>query len=117
MNGFVAACLDWEAAEKAKVDVATWGHLAPEPQHKYRGTLVFACGLYQSAAMILREDFPGLEDSPWQHRDFHAWLDTWETMQKRDPAGKVFCFEGFYQRVKTKGFRMVGNIKEVPLRF
>jgi hypothetical protein len=50
MNGFVAACLDWEAAEKAKVDVATWGHLAPKPQHKYKGTLVFACGLYQRAA-------------------------------------------------------------------
>lgn len=53
-----------EADYRARVMAATWGHLYPEPGHKYQGKIVFAIAGYGGDCVIMSSDWGTLADSP-----------------------------------------------------
>lgn len=91
-----------EAAHRTRVISATWGHLAPTPRKVYAGHIIFTEGEY-GHLIIIRSDFPELENSPWQFEDFHDWLGK----QSTEP-GTIYRFDGTYTRFKSGGYRLSG---------
>lgn len=106
---FAEAFAPAEAANKARVMGATWGHLAPKTQTKYAGTILFAHGEYGDL-VPLRTAFEGLPDSPWFFSDMQDWI-----AQQRTEAGQVYFFRGTYQKFKTGGFRFVGHCRPIHI--
>src|ERR1700741_2081802 len=90
-----------EAHYRAEIFAETWGHLAPRKNKLYRGSIIFAVGIYGDDALnptVLKSSFEGLEDSPWffeAQAEFLAGLDFEE--------GCVYRFEGTFRNYVFKG--------------
>lgn len=96
-----------EAAHRAKVLAATFGHLAPSIRKKYRGVIVFTQSVFGQLVPI-RADFKDLPDSPW----FFEHLNDFVGERATEP-GKVYKFEGTYMLFKNGKPSFSGNVTEV----
>lgn len=61
------------AMQRAAVEAATFGHLAPKPQQTYDCRIVFAQGEYGDTIPVSVRS-PGLPDSPWFFEDMMDYL-------------------------------------------
>jgi hypothetical protein len=61
------------ARREAEVMQETWGHLAPNPNREYTGSVLFTHGAYGDLTAI-SVDFDGLDDSPWFYEHLHDWF-------------------------------------------
>lgn len=97
----------------------TWGHLAPKPRRKYKGTILIAESEFGGQGRcIIRADFPGLESSPWSYdsmQDYVYGLDGLED-------GNLYLWSGTFEFFKGKGkhfdegsFRYIGSVRLVRL--
>ncbi len=84
-----------EAANRARVLTATFGHLAPSVRKKYHGSIVFAHSEYGPLVPI-RAEFKGLADSPW----FFEHLNQFVSEQVTEP-GAIYRFDGTYMVFKN----------------
>jgi len=94
-----------DRAYKARVMASTWGHLAPEQQKVYKGTILFTCGDYGDITPIKCE-FKDLEDSPWFFDDMSDFIYE----KSKDRQGKVLKFIGTYKKQKNGKGRFSGKI-------
>jgi hypothetical protein len=103
---------DTGAHNRARVEVETFGHLAPKPAQVYRGYILFTLGNYGDIT-IIRDDFGDLPSSPWYFRDLNDFCAD-KIMDKDN--GTIWRFEGTY-RVSKRDFkgRFVGRITEVVI--
>lgn len=79
-----------ESDYKNRVMAHVWGHLAPAPRKKYRGSILFTHTEFGSIVPI-RVNFEKLPESPWlaDHvSDFIA--------DKAEEPGTIYRFEGTY---------------------
>lgn len=79
--------------DPAEVQQETWGHLAPEAERAYTGTVLFAASEW-GETVLLASDFPGLPDSPWLFDDLNSLVDFVITRERLD-AG-IYLFTGTY---------------------
>ena len=107
LEGNIAAFAPAEAAYRAKVLGATFGHLAPSVRKKYRGTIVFAQSEYGSLVPI-RADFKNLPDSPWFFEHLNDFV-----AKRAAEAGTVYKFEGTYMVFKNGRPSFSGTVREV----
>lgn len=93
--------------ERARAEVlsATWGHLAPKPRRKYRGTVLFVHGEYGDIVPV-RVRFAGLDDSPW----FFEGLSDFIASRKTKP-GRLYLFSGTYMQCKNGTHRFSGKVR------
>jgi hypothetical protein len=96
-----------EAAHRAQVLAATFGHLAPSIRKKYHGSILFTQSAYGSLVPI-RADFPDLPDSPW----FFEHLNDFVAERAREP-GKVYRFDGTYMVFRNGSPSFSGKVIEV----
>lgn len=91
---------------KNEIMKATWGHLAPKKNKKYKGRVVYTAGCFGSDphnGLVIFCDFDDLCSSPW----FYDCL--YEMVQNQDfEAGIVYQFDGYF-----KNYKFYGNIKIV----
>jgi hypothetical protein len=101
-----------EALQRAIVEAQTFGHLAPNAQQRYQGTMIF-CHSEYGKNFIIQDNFEGLEDNPWSFNDLNDWIDTW--LANHDYQCGVYKFTGYYQKFKNGNYRLVGDVKSVSL--
>ncbi len=90
-----------EAHYRDQVLAATWGHLAPRRNKKYRGRLVYAVGCYGNDHLnptVLSCEFAELEDSPW----FYSVLTDFLHKQEFE-VGCVYEFRGAFRNYRFEG--------------
>ncbi len=95
-----------EARYREQVLESTWGHLAPEKNHKYPGRIVFAVGIYDSDDLnptIIVCNFEGLHDSPWLYEALQDFVQG----KKYDP-GCVYEWTGHFRNHK-----FVGKVRKI----
>ncbi len=85
----------------------TWGHLAPQQDRVYAGTMTYTLGCFGDLAVI-RVDFTDLPDSPWFYEDLHEWI--WN---QGPSEGTVYQFTGTYCR--DRSLRFVGHLGSVTV--
>lgn len=93
------------ARREAEVMQETWGHMAPNPNREYTGSVLFTHGAYGDLTAI-SVDFDGLDDSPWFYEHLHDWFVNLDT----EPE-KIYRFGGTY--CSDRATRFVGAIDAV----
>lgn len=82
-----------EADNRARALAETFGHLAPDTEAVYIGSILFTHSGYGDGTVPIRADFDGLPDSPWFYDGMCEFiLDHHE----REHEGKVFVWKGTY---------------------
>lgn len=102
-----------EAVYRARVEVETFGHLAPEARKPYHGHMLFAFGCFGDH-QVIDYDFEELPSSPWLCRDIYDFIDKLIQDDKIERGG-LYKFEGHYIKFKNGGyaFRGVTNVVKV----
>lgn len=109
-----------EAIYRHTVIRATFGHLAPKPEHTYEGYILFTLGAYGDITVI-RDDFGDLPSSPWYFDDLNDFVGR---KIEGKAEGTVWRFEGIYRKGKDKirgvmgetgKGRFVGRVTEVKI--
>jgi hypothetical protein len=73
----------------------TWGHLAPRYDHAYEGYILFATSPYASLGWtVIEDDFPGLENSPWQ---YEAMVDFLNDLADELGEGALYLWRGTFE--------------------
>lgn len=108
MNYMQAAFAPVEAINREIVKANTWGHLAPEPRRSYSGVILFATSEYGGDRMVIRTDFPGMNDNPWFFEDLHEWMFGGEKLSE----GCVFEWRGTYTKRKNGSYHFKGKCNE-----
>jgi len=111
---FATACEEWEAAERARVMVDTWGHLEAEPGTKHKGFFVFAFGQHGDM-IVIDSDFPSFGEGPGYFADREDYINEFVEENQSDPG--VFCFTGIYKRFKNGNTKFVGKVRKVKLQY
>ncbi len=83
----------------------TWGHLAPEPQRKYKGHIIIAIGCYHHETIIMEDEFNDLPDSPWQYNDLQNFV--YQATSNFQPG--VYHFGGWYKKFRNGNFQFGGG--------
>lgn len=96
-----------EADERALVAAETWGHLAPKPNVKHLGYMIFTLGAYGDYTLI-QTGFDGLSDSQWLYEDMIDFI-----CEKATEDGMVYRWDGTYQKFQNGGYRFSGKIKKL----
>jgi len=98
-------------AEKKKKEVMedTWGHLAPIPNKKYPGRIIFCCTDYGENVLISHL-FEELSDSPWFYEDISYFV-----YSQNLEEGKIYLFDGWYKKFKNENCRFSGKTKVLDL--
>jgi hypothetical protein len=82
-----------------------WGHLAPKPRKKYRGTITIAeCCCNAEGRSIVNWDFGDLPSSPWLYDAMRDWVNNLEGLEE----GQVYVWTGtfaFYKGRRKPGDR------------
>lgn len=89
-----------EAAYRARVYEATWGHLAPKKHKAYRGHIIFALGCFGNDPLnptVLTCEI-GLDSSPWF---FEAVTDF--VASTGGEEGGVYRWDGTFRNYEFKG--------------
>jgi hypothetical protein len=77
----------------------TWGHLAPKPRRVYKGTILIAeAECSGQGRTIFRDDFPGLDHSPWFYNAMCEYVSNLEGLQD----GQVYRWTGTYRFFKGR---------------
>ncbi len=100
-----------EAPYRAAVMANTWGHLAPDQDKLYRGSILFAQGAYRDL-VVIQCGFPGLPDSPWFYQHLQDFIDEQET-----ESGCLYAFRGTYSMDKDGNAHWKGKTKRVLLSY
>lgn len=103
-----------DSGTQERVVRETWGHLAPVPQQKYSGTIIFAEGTYGDI-VVLRSQFEGLDGSPWYFEDEQDFVGGYILKQSGAEEGPVYKFTGYYQKCKNERGRFVGKTHKLIL--
>jgi hypothetical protein len=85
-----------EADNRARVEAETFGHLAPERDKTYEGTILFAHSWYGEGSVPITAEFVGLEDSPWFYDGMCTFLVDHQAEHGKAVYGKVFRWTGTY---------------------
>lgn len=89
----------------------TWGHMDARPGVRYRGTVVFAEGVYGGDGVVaLSVDFGNAGDGPWFYEGIQDWLCEQET-----ELGRIYTFRGCYRLRAGGAHEFVGETTERPL--
>lgn len=98
-----------DADYQSRVMHATFGHLAPEENRVYSGSIIFAESAFgQTAALSYR--FEGLHDSPWFAQNLSDFL------YKHDcEYGMVYSFSGTYTMDEEGNGTFSGTITSKPV--
>jgi hypothetical protein len=98
-----------EQVNRAIVINNTWGHLAPIPQQKYNGSILFCYGEYGDVTPI-KTDFKNLPNSPWFFEDMNEFIsDKCNELS----YGNVYKFIGTYIKFKNGNYRFSGKINQL----
>lgn len=62
-----------ESVYHRAVQASAWGHLAPEKNKTYRGTLMVASGDYGDTIVV--QDRVGVPNSPWWFEAIHEFIE------------------------------------------
>lgn len=98
----------------------TWGHLAPKPRRRYKGTILFAESEYGGQGRtIIRTDFEDLPSSPWFYESMCDFIYGLEGIEE----GSVYRWTGTYQFLAGRkggyldqgSFRFDGKVELVPI--
>ncbi len=87
-----------EVVYKERQMQATWGHLAPVRNKKYRGRIVYAVGCYCGTPVILHCEFKDLPDSPWLYEHVQNFM-----FAQEGEEGCVYEFVGFFRNYEFEG--------------
>ena len=88
---------------------ATWGHLAPKRNKKYRGFIVFAIGCFGSDHLnptVLSCELKDLDSSPWFYDALMDFLSDQQECDNEKSAfkiGNVYRFDGFFRNYEFVG--------------
>lgn len=93
-----------ERLKYQQVQEETWGHLAPQRDRSYPGSMLFAQSQYGDF-VILRAEFDGLDDSPWLFDAMMSFVEKWA----KEP-GVVYGFDGH-----LKNYEFIGGVEELPI--
>lgn len=105
MNPYPKLMAPYEAAQHERISQNTWGHLAPEKNTSYKGTIVFAKSCYQSGSVhIISAEFIGLQDSPWLYEAINEQVNRYELIE-----GSVYKLKCTF-----RNYRFYGTPKLVP---
>lgn len=88
-----------EADYKAKVQAATWGHLAPVKGKTYEGRIVYAIGCFGDDPLnpiALVCDFDGLDSSPWFFDAMAEFIGS-----GKNKVGCVYEFTGTFRNYRS----------------
>lgn len=92
-----------DAANREKINQATWGHLAPVKNTSYKGQILFTSTAYNSGTIILIDSsFENLDDSPWLYDFIHEWLNKCQNIEH----GAVYQLNCTF-----RNYRLYGNPK------
>lgn len=90
-----------DAHYREQVMQATWGHLAPQRNIAYPGSIVFAVGCYGSDPLnptVLSCGFKDLDDSPWFFDAMSEFLSS-----RTFKPGAVYRFDGSFKNYRFRG--------------
>lgn len=120
-NYMATAFAPAEARYKDAVMAHTWGHLAPKAKTTYPGYIIATYTEYGCIEAI-KNDFVGLESSPWFFDDLNDFLGHL-TDEKRDAdfnklpptieQGSVVRFDGTYRKFKNGNYRFHGKLRVI----
>lgn len=96
-----------EVAHRNQVTRQTFGHLAPSPRKKYKGSLIFTQSEFGELVPI-RVSFEGLPDSPWLHQHLLSFVE-----ERATEPGKVYKFEGSYMVFLNGNPSFKGAVTEI----
>jgi len=101
------------ATEKYRAEVlgATFGHLAPRPQEKYSGEIVFTHAEYGDS-VVIRSTIE-IDDSPWFYEDLHDFVAQDRICRVKIENGSVYRFVGTYTKFKNGNCRFSGKVEKV----
>lgn len=108
-----SAMAEWQAYEAAKIQAATFGHLAPRPRTTYPGEILFTFGEYGDLTLI-RVSFDNLPDSPWLMEDMLDFIGD-KSVKHKIKEGNVYKFTGTYTKFKNGKCRFSGKTKLVKI--
>lgn len=91
---------------KARQYAATFGHLAPEPHKKYKGTILFTHTAWGDIVLI-EAIFHSLQMSPWLCEDCRDYASEYIGTLKEDYG--VYKFQGTYKKFKNGNFHFSGK--------
>lgn len=100
-----------EAVYRAQVMADTWGHLAPKPQHKYQGTVLFSRSEYGNELGLIRVTFPDLDDSPWFFQALNEHF--FQLAKDKLQSGEVAEWSGTYMAFKNGNYRFSGTVRKI----
>lgn len=86
----------------------TWGHLAPEPHHKYQGTILVARGYRDE--IILDYEFE-ISGGPWLYYDMLDFLDGITFAENG-----VYRWQGWYKKFKNDNYQFGGGKWELVFK-
>lgn len=98
-----------DAEYRSRVIHATFGHLAPEENRVYSGSIIFAESAFGDTA-VLSYKFDGLLDSPWFAQNLFDFIF------KHDcEYGMVYLFSGTYTMDEEGNGTFAGTITPKPV--
>jgi hypothetical protein len=90
----------------------TFGHLKCEPNKRYEGYIIIAIGEYNNEVVIVKDDFPKLDNSPWQYSDFHEFVND----KAKDLENGVYIYHGWYKKFQNGNFQFgKGEFKNLKM--
>lgn len=99
----------YEAEYINRVNINTWGHLAPKQGRIYTGWVVFTAGCFDDITII---DFKleDLSSSPWFFEDINNFVCD-QVIKKNIEAGQVWRWDGTFRVLKNGKSRWSGKTR------
>lgn len=98
-----------ENAYKNRVMADTWGHLAPSPRKKYRGSILFTHTEFGDILPI-RVNFENLPESPWLADHVGGFI-----AEKAEEPGTIYRFTGTYMMFLNGSPSFSGKVEVVHI--
>lgn len=99
------------ARKAQEVMRSTWGHMDANPGTRYRGSIIFAEGVFgDDGVMALRYDFGNAGYGPWFYEGLKDWL-----YQQDTETGRLYRFEGTYRLGRDGVHIFDGEVTSVEL--
>lgn len=103
-----------QAENYRRVTASTFGHLAPKPNNKYIGWILFALTSF-GETIFIDFVFENLNESPWFNNDALDLISKYTNNLPKEKEYGVFKWVGTYKKFKNGNFKFTGKIKEIDL--
>lgn len=104
-----------EADNYNRVQIATFGHLAPKRSVAHPGFILFSLSAYGDIT-VLDSEFGDVPDSPWLYEAMNDFAARHVTKKDRDGCA-IYRFDGTMTMFKNGSFRFSGKTRPMNTEY